>query len=268
LIDLGKSNLLGVLVNAIDYDAVVDHVVTAARDRRSLAVTALAVHGVMCGALDPVHRYRLNKLDLVIPDGQPVRWGLNLMHNARLEDRVYGPTLMLRLCERAAREHIPIFLYGNRPPILERLQSRLQQRFPALGIAGALASQFTRVSAAEQSQIRQTIMQSGAKMTFVGLGCPRQEVWLYENKPSLAMPLIAVGAAFDFHAGAVPQAPESMQRLGLEWLFRLCHEPKRLWRRYLILNPSYLILLGMQAARIRTISPVDCPSPGEPMNFA
>lgn len=268
MIDLGKSNLLGVLVNAIDYDAVADHVVAAARDQRSFAVTALAVHGVMCGALDPLHRCRLNRLDLVAPDGQPVRWGLNLLHHTRLMDRVYGPNLMLRLCERAAREQLPIFLYGNRPPILQKLQSRLLVRFPALKIAGALASRFTRVSAAEQGQIRQTIMQSGARMTFVGLGCPRQEVWIYENKSSLTMPLIAVGAAFDFHAGAIPQAPEPMQRLGLEWLFRLCHEPKRLWRRYLFLNPTFLVLLGLQALRVKTIAPIDCLSLGEPINFA
>jgi N-acetylglucosaminyldiphosphoundecaprenol N-acetyl-beta-D-mannosaminyltransferase len=268
VIDRGEKNLLGVLLNAVDYEAAVDQIISAARERRSFAVTALAVHGVMCGALDAAQRHRLNAFDLRVPDGQPVRWGLNLLHGARLADRVYGPTLMLRICERAAQERLPIYLYGSRASVLEALRRALRERFPALQIVGAEPSRFRRVTAEEQREIARTIAASGARLTFVGLGCPRQEVWAYENRPLIPMPLIAVGAAFDFHAGGLRQAPALLQRAGLEWLFRLVMEPRRLWRRYLLLNPYYLILLGLQAAGLRRVAPSDgSPSP-EPMFYA
>ena len=268
MIDRGARNLLGVLLNAVDYEAAVDQIIAAARDRRGFAVTALAVHGVMCGALDPEQRYRLNAFDLRVPDGQPVRWGLNLLQGTRLADRVYGPTLMLRICERAAKEGLPIFLYGSRMEVLEPLRERLCRRFPGLQVAGLQPSRFRRVDAAEQREIARSIVDSGARITFVGLGCPRQEVWAYENRPLIPMPLIAVGAAFDFHAGGVRQAPPALQRAGLEWLFRLTLEPRRLWRRYLLLNPYYLLLLGLQATGLRRIAATDCSPPAEPLFYA
>ena len=268
MIDHGERNLLGVLLNAVDYEAAVDKVIVAAQERRHFAATALAVHGVMCGALDAVHRCRLNALDLRVPDGQPVRWGLNLLHGVRLADRVYGPTLMLRICERAASAGLPIFLYGSRSEVLQPLAQRLCQRFPGLQVAGMQPSRFRRVTAAEQREIAGSIDSSGARITFVGLGCPRQEVWVYENRSLVAMPVIAVGAAFDFHAGGVRQAPGIMQRVGLEWLFRLVLEPRRLWRRYLLLNPYYLFLLALQAMGLRRTAATDCVPPGEPLYYA
>lgn len=226
-----KRNILGVGIDAVDYEEAVGRIITAARENRPLAVSALAVHGVMTGVLDGAHRHRLNHLDLVVPDGQPVRWALNLMHRARLAERVYGPNLMLKVCERAAREGLPIYLYGSRPEVLERLSNNLRARCPGLKIAGAQPSRFRQLTAEEQRHVTAQIKESGAAITFVGLGCPRQEVWAYEHRDALAIPVIAVGAAFDFHAGTLAQAPVSWQRHGLEWLFRLLHEPRRLWRR-------------------------------------
>lgn len=251
MIDLGKKNILGVLINAIDYDATVTTVITMARERRPLSVSALAVHGVMTGALDPIHCYRLNHIDLVVPDGQAVRWALNLLHRARLSDRVYGPTLTLKICEQAAAHGLPIYFYGSRPEVLAALTERLRARYPKLTIAGTQPSRFRQLSDQELSEVTAQIRASGAMIVFVGLGCPRQEIWAYENRDRLGMPVIAVGAAFDFHAGLLPQAPPQIQRLGLEWAFRLIQEPRRLWRRYLLLNPLYVGMLLLQATGIR-----------------
>lgn len=252
MIDHGKHNVLGVGVSAVDYNAAVDRVLAAAQERRSLAVSALAVHGVMTGVMDEAHRRRLNGFDLLVPDGQPVRWAIRWLHGVQLPERVYGPTLTLKLCERAAQVGVPVYFYGSKADVLERLTSNLTNRFPGLIIAGSEPSKFRRLTEAEKHETARRISGSGAAMVFVGLGCPRQEIWVHEYKPLLPMPLIAVGAAFDFHAGTLSQAPPWMQKRGLEWLYRLSKEPNRLWRRYLYLNPYYLALLGLQATKIRT----------------
>ncbi|MFY1635287.1 WecB/TagA/CpsF family glycosyltransferase [Solwaraspora sp. WMMB335] len=246
MIDKGKRNVLGVLVDAVDYDAATRRVVEAARHRRPLALTALAVHGVMTGVLDPAHNARLNAFDLVTPDGQPVRWGLNLLHGAGLTDRVYGPTLTLLVLRRCAEEGLPVYLYGSTEATLSRLVPQLEQQFPALKIAGVEPSKFRPVRPGEDAEIAERIRDSGARLVLVGLGCPRQEIFTYAMRPLLDMPLMAVGAAFDYHAGLLRRPPEWMQRRGLEWLWRLGLEPKRLWRRYVILNPAYLSRLGAQ----------------------
>jgi len=249
--DGGKKNVLGVGIDAVDYDGAVERVLDAARGRRAMAVSALAVHGVMTAVADPVHRHRVNSFDLVAPDGQAVRWAVNLLHRAGLPDRVYGPNLMLRVCERAAREGLPVYLYGSRPPVLELLERNLVARFPGLAVAGARPSMFRQTTAAEKEEVARAIRESGAAIVFVGLGCPRQEVWTYEYRELLPMPVLAVGAAFDFHAGLLRQAPPLLQDWGLEWLFRLAQEPRRLWRRYVYLNPAFLGLLALQLLGVR-----------------
>lgn len=251
MIDGGKKNLLGVKVNAIDYEAAVTRIVAAAHGRQRMAVSALAVHGIMTGVLDETHRYRLNNIDLIVPDGQPVCWALNLLHRSGLSDRVYGPTLMLKTCELASKEGLPVYLYGSRPSTVEALRRNLCSQFPDLEIAGMQPSRFRRVSPKEKEEIASEIRQSQAAVLFVGLGCPRQEVWVYEYRDILRMPLIATGAAFDFHAGVLPQAPKAMQQAGLEWLFRLACEPRRLWKRYALLNPLYVALVTLQAAGLK-----------------
>lgn len=246
----GKHNVLGVLVDALDYDAAVARVITAALERRPMAVTALAVHGVMTGVGDKAHRHRLNNFDLVTPDGQPVRWALNMLHKLGLRERVYGPTLTLKLCAEAARQDIPVFFYGSREDVLERLAARMTERFPGLVVAGLEASKFRQTSKEEQEAIAQRILESGAGLTFVGLGCPRQEVFAYEYRDMLRMPVLAVGAAFDYHAGLLKEPPTAMQKWGLQWLYRLGQEPGRLWRRYLLLNSAFSGLLLLQLVKL------------------
>lgn len=252
MIDRGKHNLLGVLIDAVDYEGAIDRIYAAARDGRPFAVSALAVHGIMTGYTDAEHRARLNMFDLITPDGQPVRWALNLLYRARLPDRVYGPNMMLLTCAMAEREGWSIYLYGNRAEVLDELQRQLRARFPKLVIAGAEPSRFRRLAPEERQEVVARIRGSGAKITFVGLGCPRQEVWAYEYRNDLSMPILAVGAAFDFHAGVKAQAPRWMQDYGLEWAYRLLSEPTRLWRRYLLLNPWYMALVASQFLRLRT----------------
>lgn len=267
MIGRGKRNVLGVLVDAIDYEAATEQVVAAAHERRAMALTALAVHGVMTGVADPAHNARLNSFDVVTPDGQPVRWALNLLYRAGLTDRVYGPELTLRVLARCADEGLPVYLYGSTDDTLARLVPALTRMFPALKIAGVEASKFRAVQPGEDTQIADRIRSSGARLVLVGLGCPRQEIFAYAMRPLLDMPLMAVGAAFDYHAGGLRKPPPWMQRAGLEWLWRLGLEPKRLWRRYVLLNPAYLARLGAQKSGLWKAVP-PAPATERPPTFA
>jgi exopolysaccharide biosynthesis WecB/TagA/CpsF family protein len=254
-----RFNILGVGVHALDYQQATDCIIEAARGKRPFAVTALAVHGVMTGRDDPNHRTRLNRLDLITPDGQPVRWALNWLHKTKLTDRVYGPFLTLRVCERAAAEGLSIFLYGSDAETLGALSAALRRRCPNLSIAGTRPSRFRQATEEEWAGDVAAIRTSNADVVFCGLGCPRQETWVYEMRSQLDRPLIAVGAAFAFWSGRQAMAPAWMQRVGLEWLFRFSREPTRLWRRYLILNPRYLAGLARQTLCPRTFDPPATP---------
>jgi N-acetylglucosaminyldiphosphoundecaprenol N-acetyl-beta-D-mannosaminyltransferase len=246
MIDRGKRNLLGVGISAVDYEYAVAKIMDAAKKGRRCATTALAVHGVITGAMDSAHRYRLNTFDLVTPDGH---------------DRVYGPTMTLKVCQQAALQGIPVYFYGSSQAVLDQLCARLPELCPGLKIAGAHPSQFRLLSAEEQVLAAERISQSGAKILFVGLGCPRQEVFTYEMSKHLSMPMLAVGAAFDYHAGLLQQPPQLVQRYGLQWLYRLCQEPRRLWRRYLFTNSQFVGLFLAQWLRLWRPELKDCEPP-------
>jgi len=267
MIDLGKKNLLGVNINALDYEAAVARIIEAGMQSKSLTVTALAVHGVMTGVLDSVHRHRLNSLDLVVPDGMPVRWAVNLLHGTALPDRVYVPNLMLKVCEAAAEYGLPLYFFGTQGETLDKLIKNLRAKFPSILIAGSEPSQFRQLSEVESVALVERIRSSGARITFAGLGCPRQEIWAYELGGELSMPVFAVGAAFPFHAGTLPQAPLWMQNSGLEWLFRFISEPCRLWKRYVYLNPAYLTLVGLQFLRLRKVDPKKTTKPTQNQRY-
>lgn len=231
-------------ISAVDYEGAAETVISAAKEGRGLAVTCSAVHGVMLGALDRDHRHRLNSFDMIVPDGQPVRWALRWRHGIELADRVRGVDFMLALCERAARERIPVFLYGSQETVLRSLRERLLRKYPDLMVAGIRPSAFRDVTDDERRAIAAEIRASGARLVFAGLGCPRQEYWTYENRELLPMPVIGIGSAFDSNAGHLASPPEWMKRSGLEWAFRLAKEPRRLWKRYLFLNPLYMLFLA------------------------
>jgi len=235
-----KYDLFGVSVAAGNYDRVVDIISRAAKERCPAIVSLHAVHAIIESINDPALLAKVNRFDAVLPDGQPVRWALNHLHGVGLRERVYGPELMLRLCARAADEAIPIYLYGSIPEVIERLQRNLLERFPALKVAGAESPPFRPLTAEEDKNVVRRINDSGAGILFVGLGCPKQDHFAADHAGLIEPVQVCVGAAFDFHAGTKPMAPAWMQRHGLEWVYRLCREPRRLWRRYVQTNSTFL----------------------------
>ena len=216
----------------------------------------------MTGHDDAEHLTRLNGLHLVTPDGQPVRWAMNWLHGTGLPDRVYGPNLTLDVCRAAVDAGLPVFFYGSEQRTLDQLASRLPTLVPGLRIAGTRPSTFGTSTPEELDEICDDIRASGARITFVGLGCPRQEVFVAENTERLSMPAIAVGAAFDFHAGLQAEPPRWIQRAGLQWAQRLLANPRRLWRRYLILNPRYVAAVVRQR-----MGRAAGPTPAEPRHI-
>nr|RDS94757.1 glycosyltransferase [Cereibacter sphaeroides f. sp. denitrificans] len=249
-----RHPVIGVPVSVTDYDEAVAATLTAARAAVPFLVTALAVHGVVEACTRPDMGRAIAGFDVVTPDGQPVRHALNLLQKRRLRDRVYGPTLMLRLCAQAAREGLPIYLYGSTEAVVEKLAAALQARFPGLVVAGREPSVFRPLEPQERRALAARIRASGARLVFIGLGCPRQELFAWENRDLIGLPQICVGAAFDFHAGNKRQAPRWMQDLSLEWLFRLSQEPRRLFRRYAYTNSVFLLALARQLLGTRRIS--------------
>ncbi len=242
--------MLGVPLAVSDYGEVVAWMEATIASGARGYITAAAVNLVMSAREEPDTATALRGATLAVPDGQPLVWALRALGNRRAT-RIYGPDLMAAFCARAAERQIPIYLYGGRTPeALALLQARLRERFPGLPIAGSYSPPFRKLSPDEREDVARRIDASGAAVVWVGIGQPKQERWMYEMRPRLAAPLLAgVGAAFDFHAGLVRQAPPWMQRAGLEWAYRLTREPKRLWRRYARYNPRFIAAFAAQYAR-------------------
>ncbi len=230
-----------------DYEEVIDWMQAVIAAGARAYVTAAAVNLVMSAREDPATRAAVLAATLAVPDGQPLVWALRALGHGRAT-RVYGPDLMAHFCARAARDGTPMYLYGGRTPeALEQLQARLRERFPGLRIVGAYSPPFRELTEAEEHAAIAAIDASGAAVVWVGTGQPKQERWMLHMRPLLAAPLlVGVGAAFDFHAGLVPQAPPWMQRSGLEWVYRLAREPRRLWRRYARYNPRFVACFARQ----------------------
>jgi exopolysaccharide biosynthesis WecB/TagA/CpsF family protein len=246
-----KVDLFGLRVSVTAYDDATAAILETARERVSGVVSCHAVHAIVTASRDPLLRDKVNTFDMVTPDGQPVRWALNLLHSAGLTERVYGPELMLRICGAASDAGVAIYLYGGNPAVAERLQSNLLAKFPKLQIAGYEAPPFRSLSPEEDRAVVDRINRSGAGVVFIGLGCPKQDLFAYDHRDVIHAVQVCVGAAFDFHAGVKPMAPAWMQRRGLEWLYRLCQEPGRLWRRYLVTNSLFLGKLAAALLRGR-----------------
>jgi N-acetylglucosaminyldiphosphoundecaprenol N-acetyl-beta-D-mannosaminyltransferase len=239
-----KHDLFGVKATATCYDEAVAAIIRAAKKGVSGTVDLMCVHGLVMGARDAKFREVLNSFSIVASDGQPVRWALNLFHKTGLKDRVYGPELTIRLCKAAAEHGVPIYLYGSSPEVIEKLQANLRDKFPAIKIAGAESPPFRPLTPEEDAAVVKRINDSGAGIVFLGTGCPKQEIFAYEHRHSIKGVQLCVGAAFDFHAGKKKTAPGWMQKRGLEWLFRLTQEPGRLWKRYLVTNTLFSLLVG------------------------
>jgi N-acetylglucosaminyldiphosphoundecaprenol N-acetyl-beta-D-mannosaminyltransferase len=245
-----KHTLLGVNISATSYEEVANVCSRWIEDRSSSQaaryICVTSVHGIITGRHDPAVRDVLNEADIATPDGMPVVWALRSF-GLRRQQRVYGPTLMLHLCQAAADAGHGIYLFGGSTETVSQLRHNLIKRFPTLNIAGYHSPPFRPATFEEDERTKMEIRESGARLLFVGISTPKQELWMRDHKqafPGLVM--VGVGAAFDFHAGRVKQAPSWMQGSGLEWFFRLCSEPRRLWRRYLLVTPQFLPLWAWQ----------------------
>jgi N-acetylglucosaminyldiphosphoundecaprenol N-acetyl-beta-D-mannosaminyltransferase len=236
-----RVSLLGIPLAVIDYERTLDWIDTVSESDGRGYVCVAAVHTVMACQEDAELRAAVLGADYTVPDGQPLVWALNALGHP-LRERVYGPELMDRACARAARTGRRFYLYGGRNHgALAELARTLRLRHPGLRIVGGHCPPFRPLTDAEEDSIVADINRSGADVVWVGIGVPKQEKWMARMRDRLEAPvLVGVGAAFDFHAGLVPQAPDALQRLGLEWAFRLVQEPRRLWRRYLRYNPRFV----------------------------
>ena len=246
-----RAAVLGIDLAVTDYEQTMDWLDEVVRSGGRACVTAAAVHLVMVAQEDPETKAAIDGA-LVVPDGVPLVWALHALGHRRAT-RVYGPDLMANYCARSARTGTRSFLYGGRSDeALARLTTALQERFPGLVIAGGWSPPFRELTEAERDEVAARINGSGADVVWVGTGQPKQEKWMAQMRDRLDAPILAgVGAAFDFHAGIVPQAPPWMQRHGLEWTYRLAREPRRLWRRYARYNPRFVVAFARQYAAER-----------------
>jgi N-acetylglucosaminyldiphosphoundecaprenol N-acetyl-beta-D-mannosaminyltransferase len=234
-----SRRILGLRVDVTSYAECAEAVLEMARSGTGGMVCVANTHMVMEAFDDAAFRRRVNSAERVTPDGMPLVWALRAM-GAPAAGRVYGPDLMPEICARAEARGMAVGLYGGRPEIPEKLRARLLERHPRLRIPFAWSPPFRAVEPHEDARIVEAIEAAGVEVLFVGLGCPKQERWMAEHRERLSCAMVGVGAAFDFLSGAKAQAPGWMQRAGLEWLFRLVHEPRRLWRRYLLGNTRFL----------------------------
>jgi N-acetylglucosaminyldiphosphoundecaprenol N-acetyl-beta-D-mannosaminyltransferase len=248
------AQVLGVALALTDYEGTLDWIDAMAASRRPGYICVAATHTIMASQDDADLRAAVLGADFTVPDGQPLVWALNLLGH-RLGDRVYGPDLMDRACARGAHTGRRMYLYGGRDQgTLVQLARNLRLRHPGLRIVGGHVPPYRELTPDEEAAVAADIQRSGAEVVWVGIGVPRQEKWMARMTPRLrSHVLIGVGAAFDFHSGLIPQAPSQLQKLGLEWAFRLAQEPRRLWRRYLRYNPRFVAGFARQLARERLL---------------
>jgi N-acetylglucosaminyldiphosphoundecaprenol N-acetyl-beta-D-mannosaminyltransferase len=256
----GRVNILGVGVSAINMAQALNAIEGWIAQRQPHYVCVTSVHGIVESQGNNSLRRVHNAADLVTPDGMPLVW-LARLHGLEHVERVYGPDLMLALCHRSISKGYRHFLYGGAEGVPDRLANRLKRRYPGLRIVGSYSPPFRPLTDEEDKQTVQAINEANPDVVWIGLSTPKQERWMAEHIGRLTAPvLVGVGAAFDFHSGLKRQAPRWMQRSGLEWLFRLANEPQRLWRRYLVNNPLFTLLVLLQALNLKRYS-LDEPPP-------
>lgn len=249
-----RANVLGVGISAITLDEALQQIQCWIEHGAREYVSLCTVHTVMECQQSATMRQAVNGAGLAAPDGMPLVW-LSQLKQQRPVTRVYGPDLMLALCALSAEQGYSHYFYGGAAGVPELLGRNLEERFPGLKIAGAYSPPFRSLSASEEREIVGCINAADPDIVWVGLGTPKQDLWMAAHREALNAPvLIAVGAAFDFHTERIRQAPKWMQNAGLEWFFRLTQEPKRLWRRYLVYNPLFVSLILLQALGLRRYS--------------
>ena len=234
------ADVLGSPIDAIDWGNALNTISNWAERRESRYVCICNAHSVVTAAQDSGFRQVLADADMATPDGAPVAWVMRRTGHPT-QERINGPDLMQKFCERAAADGTPIYLLGSTPQSLAALQRNLLVVLPALTIVGAMSPPFRELSAPEDDALVAAVNGANPGVVFVSLGCPKQERWMAAHRGRINAVMIGVGAAFDFHAGTVMRAPDWMRRHGLEWLHRLISEPRRLWRRYLVSNSAFIV---------------------------
>ena len=237
--------VIGSPIDTVTWSQTLERLSGWAAAGQSRYVCICNVHSVVTARQDEVFSDVIRKADMATPDGAPVAWLMRRLGSLG-QERINGPDLMWRYCAEAARRNESIYLYGGQQRTLDILQRTLLAHFPGLMIAGAYSPPFRALTPEEDTAVVEAINASGAGTVWVSLGCPKQEKWMAEHRGRINAVMIGVGAAFDYHAGTIQRAPRWMQRNGLEWLHRLCSEPRRLWKRYLVTNSLFIYYAGRQ----------------------
>ncbi len=249
-----KKQLFTVNYSITNYEKASDRIIQKALSHTSFGVTALAVHGLIESVKNKAFRHLLNRLDMIVPDGQPVKWALNSLQKVNLKDRVAGPILTDYVLAKANDKSLSIYLYGSTSETLEKMKSVIAQKYPKITISGVHADRFREATAEEDIADIKKINETGAHIVLVGRGCPRQEKWVADHLGLINAPMLAIGAAFDFIAGNIVLAPKWVQKSGFEWFFRLVQEPNKLWKRYLTTNTHFIYLFIICKIGIRKIN--------------
>lgn len=262
MIEIPRFNVLGVSVSAMNLSIATEAILAAARERRKGYVCVTGVHGVTEAQDDPDFRQILNRSFLNTTDGMPLVWLAKHYVAKRPIERVYGPDLMLELFEATRDGSVTHFFYGGAPGVAEELKASLESRFPGVRVVGTYCPPFRPLNAEEEAELAAKVHDTKPDLMWVGLSTPKQERFMSEYLPKLDVTvMLGVGAAFDFHSGRVRQAPRWIQRSGFEWFYRLCSQPRRLARRYLVNNPLFLGRIALQLSGLRRYSTDPNPPP-------
>ena len=240
-----RVRVVSLFPDVVNHDSIIEKIADLVERENGGYVCFSTVHMVMESRYDAAFGSKVKAADLIVTDGMPLVW-MQKLQGKKQASRVRANDLMISMCEYASRENLKVGFYGGRQDVIDGILKRAKKDFPALQISYAFSPPFRPLTAEEDAEITREINESGTQILFTGLGCPKQENWMAAHKEKLKAVMLGVGASFDFYAGNVRESPEWMGKLGLEWLYRLTQEPKRLWRRYLILNPRFMWLAFLQ----------------------
>lgn len=247
-------DVIGVPIDSITWDGAVDKIADWGRNRESRVVCICNSHSLVTARGDSAFMSVVRDADMATPDGAPVAFMIGRLLSSK-QDRINGPDLMLRVCARFQDIGLKIFLYGGSEAALKLLVDRVARDFPRLQVVGAYSPPFRPLTDEEDNAVVNSINKSGASVVWVGLGCPKQELWMHEHRGRINAVMVGVGAAFDYHSGLIKRAPLWMRNCGFEWFHRLMSEPRRLWRRYLVTNSKFIFYAMVQfLSRFRTNS--------------
>jgi N-acetylglucosaminyldiphosphoundecaprenol N-acetyl-beta-D-mannosaminyltransferase len=248
---MDRANVLGIGVHAIDLPSAAEIIEWAVKAGRKGYVCVTGVHGVMEAQSNLKFKYVLDRAMMVVPDGMPTVW-IGRWEGYRKMGRVFGPDLMKEVCRRSVASGSTHFLYGGNPGIAVELKSNLEKWYPGIRIVGTYTPPFRPLTDAEKQELQQQLQQLAPDIVWIGLSTPKQEQFMAENLASLnCRVMIGVGAAFDIHTGHVKDAPQWIKAAGMQWFHRLCQEPSRLWKRYLVNNSKFLYYAFLQFSGIR-----------------